>query len=92
MHGVNDASSIFVPTTTLDKELETAMPDFVKIDVEGAELLVLKGGQKLFQEQAPILILEVKKENLQDALQIILKYYDDIFAIGDLREPLIKTA
>lgn len=83
MHGVTDASVISVPTTTLDKELENATPDLVKIDVEGAELLVIEGGRRLFDEHTPILILEVKKENLSSVLQIISKAYDDIFVIGD---------
>jgi len=31
----------------------------VKIDVEGAELRVLRGGQRLFAERRPILLLEI---------------------------------
>lgn len=34
-------------------------PDLVKIDVEGAELLVLRGASKLLQEARPSLILAV---------------------------------
>lgn len=84
MHGVNEASVISVPTTTLDNELETDVPDLVKIDVEGAELLVLEGGRRLFEEKTPILIIEVKKDNLPNALRVLSNSYDDLFVIGDI--------
>jgi len=46
-----------VPTTTLDS-LGLA-PDFVKVDVQGAEMLVLKGAMKTLQAHCPILLLEL---------------------------------
>lgn len=38
-------------------------PDFLKIDVEGAELAVMEGGARLFMECRPLLIVETAPEN-----------------------------
>lgn len=38
--------------------------DFIKIDVEGAELDVLKGGERLLVECRPILLLELRADTL----------------------------
>ena len=58
MGGVRE--EIIVPTLTLD-QLSHSMskPDFVKIDVEGAELLVLNGGVKLIRDIRPLFYVEV---------------------------------
>lgn len=40
--------------------------DFVKIDVEGAELLVLQGAGNLLQEQSPILFFEMWDSYMRD--------------------------
>jgi FkbM family methyltransferase len=50
----------YVPTMTLDALLENfSVPEFVKIDVEGAELMVLKGAKKLIQEIRPVFYIEI---------------------------------
>jgi FkbM family methyltransferase len=50
-----------VETVSLDHLIAEgwAPPLVVKIDVEGAELRVLRGGQRLFVEHRPILLLEI---------------------------------
>jgi FkbM family methyltransferase len=50
-----------VETISLDHLIAEgwAPPLVVKIDVEGAELRVLRGGQRLFAEHRPILLLEI---------------------------------
>lgn len=52
---------IFVKTTTLDTFCSQVhrRPNLVKIDVEGAELLVLRGAAKLLSESSPTIILAV---------------------------------
>jgi FkbM family methyltransferase len=55
-----------VTVTTIDRLIEekhTGIPDFIKIDVEGYELEVLKGATGLLQSvNAPILCIEYVKE------------------------------
>lgn len=53
-----------VLTLTLDWLLEYwRPPNFVKIDVEGAELLAVNGGQKLFSEIRPVCYIECSQDN-----------------------------
>ena len=41
--------------------------DFMKIDVEGAEMMVLKGAQKTIQHYKPLIMMEVSKNNYDAA-------------------------
>lgn len=55
---------------TLDNQLEKLQPswvDLIKIDVEGAELQVLKGATKSISKFKPSLIIEINKEACQSA-------------------------
>jgi FkbM family methyltransferase len=57
-------------TVCLDKflvEQGLRPPDFLKIDVEGAELAVLKGAQNLMAAYKPLLLLEMEEKNLKAA-------------------------
>ncbi len=61
-----------VPVRTLDRlvlELN-AFPNVIKIDVEGAEVLVLQGAQNLLKQHKPMLLIEV--HNIR-AMQMIMK-------------------
>lgn len=53
-----------VVTKTLDEFCghENLIPDFIKCDVEGAELLVLRGGERTLSEYKPILLLELLRK------------------------------
>ena len=54
-----ERARILVPTITLDSLLDTLLPPtFVKIDVEGAEVMVLEGATRLLAEVRPVLYLE----------------------------------
>lgn len=48
-------------TTTLDNFVERTglVPDVIKIDVEGAEHLVLEGAQKILRTASPLLLIEL---------------------------------
>jgi FkbM family methyltransferase len=70
--------SCVVPVTTIDGEIEAgqAVPDFVKIDVEGMEHAVLCGMSKLLATRKPWLYVELhgttpedKQKNAQDVIQ-----------------------
>jgi FkbM family methyltransferase len=54
-----------VPTETLDEAIEregVRKVDFIKIDVEGAEALVLKGGEGVLRRDRPTVVFEVNAE------------------------------
>lgn len=52
-----------VPTLTLDTLLRSfPAPDFVKVDVEGAELMVLRGASRLIHQVRPRFYIEVGRE------------------------------
>lgn len=59
-----------VPITTLDDFVqESAPPDAVLVDVEGAELLVLEGARKLLTSQPPrFWLIEVHSQELLDSI------------------------
>jgi FkbM family methyltransferase len=60
-HTWPNKSSIPVETTTLDSFCQETqfIPDAIKIDVEGAELLVLQGARALLKQRRPILMIAI---------------------------------
>jgi FkbM family methyltransferase len=58
--GHGGARSIMVPVTTLDELVGGDPPALIKIDVEGSELLVMKGARRLLTDAAtaPVLLFE----------------------------------
>jgi len=61
-------------------------PSFVKIDVEGHEMNVLRSGQKLLQEFRPTLMVEMHGEQLQHQVRVLLKTF------GYQEEPIFEDA
>ncbi len=56
-----------VVTLPLDFLLdEWRAPDFIKIDVEGAELMLLEGAHKLFETSRPICYIECSSQNSEE--------------------------
>lgn len=54
-----------VPSISLDEYVKThSEPDVIKVDVEGAELLVLEGASSLIHRKHPVLVIEVNEETL----------------------------
>jgi FkbM family methyltransferase len=61
------SKKIKVQTTTLDKYCYNySRPDFLKIDVEGAEREVIEGGIKILKETNPIIAMEVWRKPLDN--------------------------
>jgi FkbM family methyltransferase len=87
------SSSEYVKTTTIDSILENVDLEkirLVKIDVEGAEAMVLKGFRKLCLLRAPLLFeyrVDVMKRDLNDdgseMLNVIGDHFD-VFGIDEL--------
>jgi FkbM family methyltransferase len=62
-----DHADVLVPVDTLDNLCQQAgltRLDFVKIDVEGAELQVLRGGERTIEQFRPSLLLEIEARHL----------------------------
>lgn len=80
-----------VPAVTLDGLLGSNPPDLVKIDVEGAELLCLRGAERLLREVRPVVICEVSEENAAEAGAILHRHGYTLFdaaAPPEERRPL----
>ena len=81
IQSVNTASlnTIKVPTLTLDSLvscLSLAKVDFLRMDVEGSELLISKGWQKTIQNFKPLIFIEIHKEIGKQAILDILVYLE----------------
>ncbi len=64
----NDHEQEEVQVTTLDamiEQLPIKRLDLMKVDVEGFEIFVLRGGKKIIQEWKPILFVELADVNLK---------------------------
>jgi len=60
--------------TTIDEMInEIVPPDIIKIDVEGAELLVLRGGKDFLQHKSPKLLLEIHNITLMHDIVNLLR-------------------
>jgi FkbM family methyltransferase len=67
------AAELVVPAVTLDALLDGRRPpDFVKIDVEGAELLVLEGATRLLAEVRPAIYCEVSAQCAAGVTSVLL--------------------
>ncbi|WIM85726.1 FkbM family methyltransferase [Candidatus Mycobacterium wuenschmannii] len=58
-----DVETIDVATVRLDDAIDVDV-DFVKIDVEGHELSVLRGGASLFRRSGPSILIEIEQRHL----------------------------
>jgi FkbM family methyltransferase len=65
--------SIEVPTVRLDDEIAWALQvDFIKIDVEGHELSVLRGGRSMFSRCQPPILIEIEQRHLSVPLSEVI--------------------
>jgi hypothetical protein len=67
----------------------------VKIDVEGAELLCLRGAARLLRQVRPVVLCEVTAENAEEAGALLHGHGYTLFdaaAAPDLRRPLDRPA
>jgi FkbM family methyltransferase len=77
-----------VSTVRLDDEIDAALPvDFVKIDVEGHETSVFRGGKSMFQRCLPAILIEIEQRHLtvpiRDVLQEFQEFGYDLFYIDE---------
>ncbi len=70
---------IEVPTVRLDDEIGTALQvDFVKIDVEGHELSVLRGGASLFKRCLPPVLIEIEQRHLDVPISEVFRELEEL--------------
>ncbi|MEQ9405256.1 MAG: FkbM family methyltransferase [Cyclobacteriaceae bacterium] len=83
------SSSIKVKTQSLDNLIneEIRPPNFIKIDVEGAELDVLKGAQNLIKKYKPVIHLSTHDIHVPGIDSSCLKFLNEI----DYRPDLISS-
>jgi len=85
-----------VEAVTLDDLLKRyPSPQLVKIDVEGAELLCLRGAARLLREIRPVLFCEVAKENADEVGRLLSDHRYRMFDAGTpdgQRRPLDRPA
>lgn len=66
------ARTVKVPVTTLDARFPSGgrRVGFLKVDVEGAELNVFKGAERLLREDRPALLFESEQRHLRDGSSV----------------------
>jgi FkbM family methyltransferase len=64
----SSVASVTVPVSTLDAEIAAGqpVPDFVKIDVEGMELAVLRGMRRVLETRRPALYIEMHGSTVEE--------------------------
>jgi FkbM family methyltransferase len=76
-----EAGVLQIPIVKLDTEIQERI-DFIKIDVEGYELHVLNGAERIIKEHRPILFVEVhpwllpEGHTVKELLDLLRKYYN----------------
>jgi FkbM family methyltransferase len=58
-HQIDSYDCRFIPLDSLISQKKQVPPDFIKIDVEGAELYVLRGAAELLNRYRPLMLIEV---------------------------------
>jgi FkbM family methyltransferase len=77
---------------TLTRELEIEKVDLVKIDVEGAEMLVLKGAKECLEKSTARIVVETHGFNLADQVAQLLRGYRDSVRMNSVvRTPDVTT-
>jgi FkbM family methyltransferase len=74
-----DVEAIDVPTVRLDDEIGEAVGvDFVKIDVEGHEMAVLRGGSSMFGRHRPSILIEIEQRHLSVPIKEVFRQLEDL--------------
>ena len=67
-----EATVLAVRMDTLIEERGEKPPDVIKIDVEGAEAMVLRGGERFLSKHKPVILMEVHHIRLMFEVQDLL--------------------
>jgi FkbM family methyltransferase len=95
--GASEFETIRVPMVRLDDYFAQAERiTFMKVDVEGAELEVFKGAERILREQSPLLIFECENRHLNGiSVEDVFAYlnalgYAGHFVVGNSLLPVSK--
>jgi FkbM family methyltransferase len=79
--GHDAVKKVTVPTATIDTYVAThAKPTFLKIDAEGAEERIIKGGSEFFSSNSPVIAMEVWGQ--QNGGEMSMSAADHLRAMG----------
>jgi FkbM family methyltransferase len=88
-----ETKSYEVSGITLDEyclQVNSTPPGLIKIDTEGSEYSILKGGKEVISNHHPIIICEILYDFSEEKIESIMNYYDyEFFLFKDNR--LVKT-
>jgi FkbM family methyltransferase len=69
---------VTVPTVRLDDEVGGRRVDLIKIDVEGHEMSVLRGGSVMLRKYLPPMLIEIEQRHLDCPIKDVFAEIDDI--------------
>lgn len=75
MGELGPGGKLHVQTTSLDALLQShriPAPDYIKMDIEGAEYRALLGAEKCFRQHRPVLFLATHGRQIQDQCDVLL--------------------
>jgi len=73
----SQGEGVAVRTAALDDQVGGRPISFVKCDVEGHELKVLRGSSRILAEQRPVWLVEVEHRHAGNAVADVLSLFDD---------------
>jgi len=83
---------VAVPTVTLDSLLELSSPVLIKIDVEGAELDVLAGAERVLREVRPRWLIEVGRTLRPAATRLLAAQGYVLYDALDIGAPIEEAS
>jgi len=89
-HGVR-VEKVTVPTVRLDDEIGDQRVDFIKIDVEGHELSVLRGASVMLRKYLPPMLIEIEQRHLDHPIKDVFAEIEDIgYALYFIDGPALR--
>ena len=86
-------AEVVVPTILLDSLIAiSGPPRFVKIDVEGAEAMVLAGAKRLLSEVRPIIIIESSEQTRDEVSAQLRRHNYRLFDVEASGRPEVEVA
>jgi FkbM family methyltransferase len=74
-----DVEKVEVPTVRLDDQIAPAVDvDFVKIDVEGHEMSVLRGGSSILRRSRPPILIEIEQRHLSVPIDDVFRQLEEL--------------